>query len=82
MWFQDKENNDVCWKCWFKIHLAVCVDCGKSGKLNLGEKDFIIAEKDKILCSLCHKIKYYQKLKEKRDKSKKLENKPITTRFF
>lgn len=82
MWFKDKEENDVCWKCWFKIHKAVCVDCGKVGKLIIGEREFIIPEKDNILCSLCHKIKYYQKLKEKRDKSKKLENKPITTTFF
>jgi len=82
LWFKDKLENDVCWKCWFQIHKALCVDCGKVGKLIIGEREFVITQKDNILCSLCYKIKYYQKLKEKRDKSKKLENKPIITTFF
>lgn len=65
LWFLDNLGNDVCWKCWFKVHKAQCMDCGKKGKLVVGERKFIIKGINEIRCKICHYANYYQILRER-----------------
>ena len=79
LWFQDNLSNDVCWKCWFKIHMAICIDCGKRAKLIIGDKKFVIIATNKIRCLSCHNSFNYKKLKQ--NLKKKMEN-AIIPRFL
>ena len=76
LWFKDKEGNDVCFRCWFKIHKVVCMDCKKEGKVKIGDRSFVILSINEIRCRDCNYIRIYSK---KRDKFKKLEKKPIVS---
>jgi len=78
LWFKDKFGNDVCWKCWFKIHKAICIVCGKSGKLMIGGRKFVIKSISEIRCKICSNIDYYQKL---RKKQKNIVENAIIPRF-
>lgn len=78
LWFENKNGDDVCWKCWFKIHMVVCKECGKKGKLVLGKRNFVIKSKIEIRCKICHQANYYQNLKEKQ---KNITEKAIIPRF-